>query len=68
MEEKKFDLIEEMTKSVEKKLSEIRSIVPVILTVVTALIAFFSTGSIIDLPLISIFTVFLIYGHASYKL
>lgn len=46
MEEKKFDLIEEMTKSVEKKLSEIRSIVPVILTVVTALIAFFFTQKI----------------------
>lgn len=46
MEEKKFDLIDEMTKSVEKKLSEIRSIVPVILTVVTALIAFFFTQKI----------------------
>ena len=46
MEEKEFDLIDEMTKSVEKKLSEIRSIVPVILTVVTALIAFFFTQKI----------------------
>ena len=46
MEEKKFDLIDEMTKSVEKKLSEIKSIVPVILTVVTALIAFFFTQKI----------------------
>lgn len=46
MEEKNFDLIDEMTKSVEKKLSEIRSIVPVILTVVTALIAFFFTQKI----------------------
>lgn len=33
-----------------------------------AFIAFFSIGSIIDLPLISIFTVFFIYGDTSYKL
>ena len=41
MEEKKFDLIEEMTKSVEKKLSEIKSIVPIVLAVVTSVLAFF---------------------------
>lgn len=46
MEKKKFDLIDEMTKSVEKKLSEIKSIAPVILTIVTALIAFFFTQKI----------------------
>lgn len=46
MEEKKFDLIDEMTKSVEKKLSEIKSIAPVILTIVTALIAYFFTRKI----------------------
>lgn len=45
-DKEKFDLIDEMTKSVEKKLSEIKSIVPVILTVVTALIAFFFTQKI----------------------
>ena len=41
MEEKEFDLIDEITKSVEKKLSEIKSIVPIVLAVVTSVIAFF---------------------------
>lgn len=36
-----FDIIDQMTKLVEKKLSEIKFIVPIVLTVVTSVIAFF---------------------------
>ena len=40
-DKEKFDLIDEMTKLVEKKLVEIKSIVPIVLAVVTSVIAFF---------------------------